>query len=197
MDNLINALGTLGAYFAILLVLAVAVETILDPFTAIFGSLKKKVNPEDLMKDLKEWGSQNTPHDQIVQNVFKTMKAAKAVTKAAETITADQALDDQKLLAELQAMRDHYANNEQKRIVILRVVSAVIGIAIALLLHIDTFALLADLLPKDAQSALALPLVQLGGMVLTGLAASAGSSFWHDQLGKVRAVKEAAQQVQS
>lgn len=35
MDNLVNVLGVLGAYFAVLLVLAVAVETILEPFTYI------------------------------------------------------------------------------------------------------------------------------------------------------------------
>jgi hypothetical protein len=29
-------------------------------------------------------------------------------------------------------------------------------------------------------------------MALTGFASSAGSSFWHDQLDRVRAVKEAA-----
>jgi hypothetical protein len=33
------------------------------------------------------------------------------------------------------------------------------------------------------------------GMVISGLAASAGSSFWHDQLGRMRAIKEAAHQL--
>jgi hypothetical protein len=31
-------------------------------------------------------------------------------------------------------------------------------------------------------------------MIITGLAASAGSGFWHDQLGRLRAVKDAARE---
>jgi hypothetical protein len=32
-------------------------------------------------------------------------------------------------------------------------------------------------------------------MIITGLAASAGSSFWHDMLGRVRNLKDNVQQI--
>jgi accessory colonization factor AcfC len=38
---------------------------------------------------------------------------------------------------------------------------------------------------------------QYGGMILTGLASSAGSSFWHDMLGRARNLKDAVKQVEN
>ena len=93
-------------------------------------------------------------------------------------------------------LRNRYEINERTRITILRVLSAVIGIAIAVFLQINTFEMLGGLFPEDVQQALSAQVAQVGGMVLTGLAASAGSGFWHDQLGRLRAVKNAASQLQ-
>jgi hypothetical protein len=44
INNISVVLGVLGAYFAILLVLSVSVETILEPFSFIKG-LQKKTDP--------------------------------------------------------------------------------------------------------------------------------------------------------
>lgn len=98
---------------------------------------------------------------------------------------------------------------EAKRIRRLRLVSVLFGTLLAYALQIDSADLLRDLFPPDANF-LAVTLIRAdsalftwfgstfrinmfdltGGVILTGLAASAGSSFWHDQLGRLRNVKQ-------
>ena len=54
INSISAVLGVLGAYFAILLVLSVSVETILEPITFLKG-LQKQVNPDDVVKAVQEW----------------------------------------------------------------------------------------------------------------------------------------------
>jgi len=210
MNDIGHVLGILGAYFAVLLVLAVAVEAILDPFK-LFKGLRKKVSPEDYMKDVKEWLPANSKgkasasaianfveeYDAGVKDLEERVKEISAVAKETATaLDADATGAQQKLAVYMAAIRSKYALDERKRITILRVVSAIIGVVLAFLLKIDTFDLLIDLFPTDAQTLLSSAEANFGGMLLTGLAASAGSSFWHDQLGKVRALKEGTRKIQ-
>ena len=211
MDNLVSVIGILGAYFAVLLVLAVSVETILDPITLIKG-LQKKVSPEDSIKDLKEWlpeGSRARTNATAIANFLKEFNTERGKiesrvkeigaiaddTAKALGITKQMTGVQKRLAVQIFAIRSKYRLDEQKRIVILRILSAAIGIVLALVLQIDTFQLLAGLFGQEALQILSAPAAHYGGMVLTGLAASAGSSFWHDQLVKVRALKEGAQRV--
>ncbi|MCB8969053.1 MAG: hypothetical protein H6660_19410 [Ardenticatenaceae bacterium] len=102
--------------------------------------------------------------------------------------------------------RDKKEDND--RIQQLRLVSVIVGIFLAYLLQIDSADLLRDLFPPDANflsmslipanSAVFLWLQRVMGMdphpftagiILTGLAASAGSGFWHDQLTRLQSVK--------
>ncbi len=98
------------------------------------------------------------------------------------------------------------------RIQQMRLTSVVVGTVLAYLLQIDSADLLRDLFPQNA-SFLSMILVPqnaafftwLGtklhitmydlsaGVVLTGLAASAGSGFWHDQLSRLQSVKQSAE----
>ncbi|MBK8905929.1 MAG: hypothetical protein IPM53_32420 [Anaerolineaceae bacterium] len=104
---------------------------------------------------------------------------------------------------------------ENKRIRRTRFISVVFGIFIAYLLQIDSADLLQDLFPPDANflsitllpdSFVAWAQTSFGlrnvfnltaGVILTGLAASAGSGFWHDQLSRLQNVKKGVDQVQS
>jgi hypothetical protein len=213
MDNLVNVLGILGAYFAVLLVLAVSVETILDPFTILIKPLRKKVSPEDAIKDIKEWLPDkskaqtnaiaianfvkefNTEKKNITDRVNEIGAIANDTVKALGI--AKQAAEAQKQLAiRIFAIRSKYSLDEEKRIVFVRMLSAFVGIVLALILQIDTFQLLSGLFGKEALQILFTPVAHIGGMLLTGFAASAGSSFWHDQLVTVRATKEEARRVQ-
>lgn len=90
----------------------------------------------------------------------------------------------------------------------LRFSSVVMAIWLAYMLQIDSADLLGGLVPAATARFLANDLLAEGtyrvfflefhlarhitaGILLTGLAASAGSSFWHDQLGRIQAAKQA------
>ncbi len=94
----------------------------------------------------------------------------------------------------------------------LRLTSVFVGIILAYFLQIDSADLLRDLFPQNANflsmalvahnsaffswigSKLHITMYDLSaGVILTGLAASAGSGFWHDQLSRLQAVKKGAE----
>ena len=94
----------------------------------------------------------------------------------------------------------------------MRLTSVVVGTVLAYLLQIDSADLLRDLFPQNANflsvaliqenaaffiwlgSKLSLTMHDLtAGVLLTGLAASAGSGFWHDQLSRLQSVKQTAE----
>lgn len=204
MDNLANALGILGAYFVVLLVLAVAVETILEPFT-LFKGLRKKVNPDEFTTDLKEWISSSSEATHTVKAITKFAKQINVgakdiqsfvseIASSAETTSGNLGSNGANVSKELLNViyKYQYTLGEKKRIVFLRILSAIIGVVIAKGLQLDSFTMLSNLLPKGTTDIFLTQGGHYGGILLTGLAASAGSSFWHDQLAKVRAVKEVA-----
>jgi len=209
-DNIATIIGILGAYFAIVFVLAVSVETILEPFTSL-PWLRKKLDPDDILRDVKEWLPSGTEGDakvtaiqtltadaqkteeQLVQSVGDLKQV---VDEAVKALPPGRISDAQKDLAlKFAALRRNYALSEKHRITLLRIISAVIGMIIAIMLQIDTFDIIGVLLPADVREILTQPNAQLGGMLVTGLAASAGSSFWHDMLGRVRNLKDVVQEV--
>ena len=212
ISNLSAVLGVIGAYFAILLVLSVSVETLLEPFS-FFKGLRKTASPDEVLSSVKEWlpeGSEDAAKALAIQTF--TEQANVNVQKLDETVmqlrqSADQVLtklgENEKVSAmhtelalRLATLREHYASTQKQRITWLRTLSAVIGIIIAFLLRIDTFEILGSLFSAETLSVLASPIGHYGGMFLTGLAASAGSSFWHDMIGRVRNIKDTAKQAE-
>lgn len=96
------------------------------------------------------------------------------------------------------------------RVRLLRTLSVIVGILLAYLLRIDSADLLAGLLPDSTVNFLTTAMIPANdyrflffninipygitaGIILTGLAASAGSSFWHEQLSRLQAVKEVSE----
>jgi len=212
ISNLSAVLGVIGAYFAILLVLSVSVETLLEPFS-FFKGLRKTASPDDVLKSVKEWlpeGSDDAAKALAIQTF--TEQANVDVQKLDETVnqlrmSADQVLtkldENEKLSAmhtelalRLATLREHYAGSQKQRITWLRTLSAIVGIIIAFFLQIDTFEILGSLFSADTLSTLGSPMGHIGGMILTGLAASAGSSFWHDMIGRVRNIKDTVKQAE-
>ena len=104
---------------------------------------------------------------------------------------------------------------ENKRIRRTRFIAFVFGIVIAYMLQIDSADLLQDLFPADSNflTLILLPATAFSwigrlfgvdsmydltaGVILTGLAASAGSGFWHDQLSRLQSVKKGVDQAQA
>lgn len=212
INSISAVLGVLGAYFAILLVLSVSVETILEPVT-FFKGLQKQVNPDDVVKSVEEWlpeGSGEAAKVVAIQtyaekasiDMAELNRTAKQVAASAVETLKELGLDKQvnttkkEIAIKLAVLRERYAASVKQRITLLRTLSAVIGIAIAFALQINTFDILGSFFSANVAATLNSPVGQVGGIIVTGLAASAGSSFWHDMLGRVRNIKEAVKQVE-
>jgi len=213
INSISAVLGVLGAYFAILLVLSVSVETILEPFS-FFKGLQKQANPDDVVKAVQEWLPEGS--GEAAKVVAIETFAAKAQIKMAEldSLAETQAknveetlkklglgeqvdIEKKKIAIKLATLREKYAAGQKQRITILRTLSAAIGIVIAFALQINTFDILGSFFSPDVMRSLDSQWGQIGGVVITGLAASAGSSFWHDMLGRVRNIKDTVKQVEN
>jgi hypothetical protein len=212
INNLSAVLGVLGAYFAILLVLSVSVETILEPFS-FFKGLRKTVSPDDVLKSVQEWlpeGSGEAAKVVAIQtyaektniNMAELDKTAKDVANSAVETLKQLGLEEQvntaqkEIAIKLATLRERYTSSQKQRITILRTLSAVIGIVIAFALQINTFEILGTLFSDEIMKTLSTPLGQMGGVILTGLSASAGSSFWHDMIGRARNIKDTIKSVE-
>jgi hypothetical protein len=212
LNNISAVLGVLGAYFAILLVLSVSVETILEPFSFLKG-LQKQANPDDVVKAVQEWlpeGSGEAAKVVAIQSYAEKARIdmaeldrmAKSQAANAEETLKQLGLEEQldtakkEIAIKLAALRDRYAASQRQRITILRTLSAVIGIIIAFALQLNTFDILGSFFSADVMASLNSQWGQIGGIIITGLAASAGSSFWHDMLGRVRNIKDTVKQVE-
>lgn len=212
ISNISGVIGVLGAYFAILLVLSVSVETLLEPFSFIKG-LQKKASPDDVLRAVEEWLPADSPEaakavaietyaDKTKLDIAELNQIASDVSsKALQTLT-DMGFESQvntaqkEIAIKFSTLKEKYAASQKQRITILRTLSAAVGIIIAFSLQINTFQILGDLFSPEMQSALSTPIGQFGGMFLTGLAASAGSSFWHDMIGRARNLKDTVQKVE-
>lgn len=212
ISNISGVIGVLGAYFAILLVLSVSVETLLEPFSFIKG-LQKKASPDDVLRAVEEWLPADSPEaakavaietyaDKTKLDIAELNQIASDVSsKALQTLT-DMGFESQvntaqkEIAIKFSTLKEKYAASQKQRITILRTLSAAVGIFIAFSLQINTFQILGDLFSPEMQSALSTPIGQFGGMFLTGLAASAGSSFWHDMIGRARNLKDTVQKVE-
>ena len=210
LDGCTIVLGVLGAYFAILLVLSVSVETLLEPFTW-FRGLRKQASPDEVLASVQEWlpdGSEEAKKVVAIQtfasqtktNMQEIDKSVKALREDAVKALTEMGLEEQvnsvqkDIALKLATLRQKHASVEKSRITTLRVVSALIGVLIAFAMQINTFELLGVLFPDDVIASLNTRVGHIGGMIATGLAASAGSSFWHDMLGRVRNLKNLSEQ---
>jgi len=215
ISNISFVLGVLGAYFAILLVLSVSVETLLEPISSIsiFKGLQKTANPDDVLKDVQEWlpeGSDDAAKVVAIQayaekakiDLAELEKNAKSVAESAVKTLSEMGYDPQmdtihqEVAIKFSALKEKYAASKKQRITILRTLSAVVGLAIAFALQLNSFDILGELFTPEVQASLNTPVGIIGGIMLTGLAASAGSSFWHDMIGRVRNIKDTVQKVE-
>lgn len=213
LNGFTAVLGVLGAYFVILMVLSMSVEALLEPITQ-FRGLRKQISPDDVLASVEEWlpeGSDEmrkvvaietftsqtrTNLEALNQSVTELRNSAvKALTEMGMEAQINTVQKD--IALKLVTLRQMYLQNENRRITTLRVISAVIGVVLAFLLRINSFEILGALFPADAVVSLDTTIGHIGGMLITGLATSAGSSFWHDMLGRVRNLKNLSGQAQT
>jgi hypothetical protein len=212
INNISAVVGILGAYFAILLVLSVSVESILEPFS-FFKGLQKKASPDEVLKTVQEWlpeGSGEAAKVVAIQtyaekanvNLAELEATAKDVTSNAVKTLNDLGYESQvnaaqkEIAVKFSTLREKYAASQRQRITILRGLSAIIGIIIAFALQLNSFEILGSLFSDEIMRSLSTPAGQYGGIILTGLASSAGSSFWHDMIGRARNIKDTIKSVE-
>lgn len=228
-NSIFNVIGALGGYFAVVLVLALVVETVIDmvkmnktlakwaggaDWLQFLDVQRKHISPDKVMRDVAAWVPLKSQADVQVAtlnnllNTFDTTltettglaeEAGSAVRDLiAMTGLSEIAAENRiKLAQKMVSVRNQYDESESVRIMRMRRLATGLGILIAGGLGMDTFALITPMLSESMRGWVDTPFMSMAGMVLTGIAASAGSSFWHDQLDRVRAVKQSARNLQS
>lgn len=203
MEELIALLGVL---FFMFLVLSTAVEVILESLRGIlewwgFQLTKSKMSLEDALAMSSEFTDGNATLAAKIQAVASTArqmekKSADAITKLEELGNKfNESTKDNEKVQEVMLKLNTIATEvkatlkteDRKRVFLLRTISALIGMALIASTKLYVFVILAqNEVTKEAFSHLDEPWINI---VVGGLAAAAGSSFWHDQLNKVRKLK--------
>lgn len=212
MDNLIALLGML---FFMFLLLAASVEVILEMFRGgleWFGITwaKGKVSLEDALKLSAEFAPNSVELNTKLQAVKST---AEQITKtASERLATIEQIKGkingvvdptvtQEIAAEINAVatavRADVEASERKRVFILRGAAAAVGFVLVVLSEFHVFRLLAEA-PEARPFLDSFPGLQNWWVnnIVGGLAAAAGSSYWHDKLDKVRNLKSLSQELQ-
>ena len=207
MEQITTVAGVLGAFFAVILALSVSVETIVEPLTSLKG-LQKRSSPDEILDDIKGWlppiadggakaaaiANMSYQYGLRLSDLQRRLNAIKVVAdETARGLGVQKQVDDtdKKIAIFMAALREKYEITESRRISLLRIIAGLMGVAIALVLRINTFDILASLFPESVRPMFTGPSGYFGGIIVTGLASSAGSGFWHDQMGRLRAIKDA------
>lgn len=183
-----NALSVLGVYFAMMAVLAIVVEAVISWLKLIpTHRLQGQPSPEEILNESERW----LDKEDADTNKVKIDAINRALKSIGETELVPDGTTGFELAEKVGDATKKYIQSERMRRSIIRILTILFGIGFAVLLQINTLALLDSLLPDvinnmtDGLGYLA-PII---GFVLSGLAASAGSSFWHDQMARLRSVK--------
>ena len=205
MENLIAQLGLL---FFIFLVLAASVEVILEVFRGVLDALgftwaQGKMSLGEALRFASEFSPNRSELNTKLQAVKsaaqqipeKTQGRLDALEVLGEKLQAQLSPRALELIAaELNALaavvKTDIESSERRRVFILRLAAALLGCGLVYLVDFYVFRMLAN--AQEAQGLLA----SVNGLqaewinvLVGGLAAAAGSSYWHDKLDKVRAIK--------
>lgn len=206
-----SLLGVLGTLFFMFLILAASVEVILELFRGTlerFGITwaKGKVSLDDSLKLASEFAPNNVELNTRLQAVRSAAEQIKDKVPAEMTklATLEQKLSSvdvagvNAIAGELNgvatSVKAHLDQNERQRIFILRALAALVGCLLAWKVNFYVFQILASSPEaKDWLSSLKGLQSDWINVLVGGLAAAAGSSYWHDQLDKIRNLKSAVQ----
>jgi hypothetical protein len=213
MENLLTTLGTL---FFMFLVLAAATEVILEMFRGFFERfgvswVKSRITLEEALKTSAEFAKDNTTLTTKLEGV---QAAANQLGKTKTDISSKLTLIRDKLAnlapaasadaiaAEIAQVADKVKTEldgrERVKVWLLRSLAAVIGCVLIAQSEFYVFRILAE--SPEAK-------VYLGtlkklqnewiNIFVGGFAAAAGSSYWHDQLDRIRNLKAAISEAKS
>lgn len=201
-------LATLGTLFALFLVLAAAIETILEMFRGSLERLnvtwlKGKTSLDDALK----LAAEVAPTTEFLTTKLAAVETAAAqVKKVLDSKSTEinllkeslskavgiQAIDAASAsLSKLAAsVKEALEGDERRRIWVLKALSVVLGILFCWKADFHVFQIMAAT-PDAAALAKGFAGLQDDWLnrIVGGIAGAAGSNYWHDQLDRVRAVK--------
>lgn len=203
--NLEALLGTLAAYFAIMAVLAVGTEVVLDILK--LKTLKKPASPSQALTELKEWVpkerwddlAQRAQHmEQVIHEVDTALTTTRfglaRLRREAEPILDKYGhLTPDNLANVMRELEARYQSISSNRLAWIRFLSLAIGIAWAVLLQLNSLDLLDPIIPNTIANLLGGTdafWYRFAGLILSGLGASAGSSFWYEQMARLRQTRQ-------
>ena len=185
-----DLLGAFGGFVALLLLLSIAPEKLTDIAKTLLGADKK-----DNISELFGWTSYErvlTEGDQPrLKAVYKVLynSVKERLRRGLPEPGAEQEAGDLKM--NIISLDLRLVGREGNRIMLLRLWSVLFGILVSALLGIDAFRLLDPVTPKMVTELFGGKVGPVSpGILLTGLGAGLGSSFWHDFLDRLTNAKE-------
>jgi len=186
-----DLLGAFGGFVALLLLLSIAPEKLTDITKTLLGADKK-----DNIAELFGWTSYervltegDQPRLKAVYKVLYNSVKEKLRQGLPAPAPGDQDIVDLKMNIIRLDLR--LVGREGHRVMLLRLWSVMFGILVSALLGIDAFRLLDPVTPKTVTELFGGKVGPLSpGILLTGLGAGLGSSFWHDFLDRLTSAKE-------
>ena len=207
MENLLTTLGTL---FFMFMVLAAATEVILEMLRGILEKagvtwVKSRITLEEALKYSGEFAKDNTTLSTKLEGIqaaanqlgksTKEVSASldtirKSLTALAPTSSADALAAEMARIAD--QVKTELSDQERTKVWILRSLAAIIGCVLVQQSEFYVFRILAES-PEAAHYLGTLKRLQEDSIniIVGGFAAAAGSSYWHDQLDRIRNLKVA------
>jgi hypothetical protein len=191
IDQVGAVIAVLGIYVALMSVLSVSVEAVIGWFKIPIPWLQGKPSPAVALKEVEAWlpGDEKSQLEARVQALNKVL-AALGEAQIKENLTGAQ------LAAKVGEVTTVYIKKERARRAAIRGLAVIVGVVLAYVFQIDTLQILAPLSPEAPQlwlNALGKEGAHWAGLILSGMAASAGSGFWHDQMARLRNAKAIAE----
>lgn len=205
-------LSVLGLLLACLLVISAAVEATLEMFRGVlerlgFTFLKGKTSVEDAVKIAKEMGGGGNAALSVRLAAVESAVAQVSTLKAEKTKVIEDLKRDLAGVAgvapeDLEArfatvlgdIKGRMDEDERSRVFLLKLLSILIGVGYVSFTGFNAVEIVVEGLKDSNLTLLASRFENLDTMFvnlfLGGIAAAAGSNYWHDALDRVRAAKE-------
>lgn len=202
MDQFADAITILGVYAALMAVLAVCVEAVLGSFKTFWPALQGRPSPEALFKDISYWlPEEDSRKMQARVNALNNLLGEllpKTHVNDDEVVQLSENPTGEAIGKAVNTLKVAHIGIERKRRLSLRTMAVLLGFGFAALFQIDTVQILAPLMPASDgmwHMVVTTDTTHFLGLVLSGLAASAGSSFWHDKSAQLRNLKGISQKL--
>ena len=207
-----NFLELIGFLFFLFLVLAASVEVLLELLRGAFEACgfswqRGKISLDQCLQLAKEFSIDDKELYTKTQAVMSAAEQVRnKVAAKIETLNniknslGDAGVNFDEIGAQLNeiavAISDELSKSERLRIIILRTIAAILGCFLVWISEFYVFQILAQAIDSNNWS---IPLQALQAkwinILIGGLAAAAGSTYWHDKLDQIRNLKAARQEI--